>query len=295
MKDYLLRAIAREANIRALACVSTGLVSEACKRHRASPTACAALGRALTGGALMAALLKEGQRVALKFEGNGPVGKIIVEAESSGHVRGYVSNPWVEIEPREGKLDVAGAVGKSGTLLVIKDLGLRDPYNGMVPLYSGEVAEDLAYYFTESEQIPSAVGLGVFVNNEGMVRAAGGFLLQSFPPRNHRLIEKLIQKIEKMPTVTEILREGKGPSDILNIIFQGIPYDLLEEKEIAFKCNCSRERVEAALISLGMEELERLVVEEGGAQVKCEFCKALYEFDEKDLKALQDEVIRKVH
>ena len=294
MKDYLLRAIAREANIRALACVSTGLVSEACKRHHASPTACAALGRALTGGALMAALLKEGQRVALKFEGNGPVGKIIVEAESSGHVRGYVSNPWVEIEPREGKLDVAGAVGKSGTLLVIKDLGLRDPYNGMVPLYSGEVAEDLAYYFTESEQIPSAVGLGVFVNNEGMVRAAGGFLLQSFPPRNHRLIEKLIQKIEKMPTVTEILREGKGPSDILNIIFQGIPYDLLEEKEIAFKCNCSRERVEAALISLGMEELERLVVEEGGAQVKCEFCKALYEFDEKDLKALQDEV-RKVH
>ena len=243
----------------------------------------------------MAALLKEGQRVALKFEGNGPVGKIIVEAESSGHVRGYVSNPWVEIEPREGKLDVAGAVGKSGTLLVIKDLGLRDPYNGMVPLYSGEVAEDLAYYFTESEQIPSAVGLGVFVNNEGLVRAAGGFLLQSFPPRNHRLIEKLVQKIEKMPTVTEILREGKGPSDILNIIFQGIPYDLLEEKEIAFKCNCSRERVEAALISLGMEELERLVVEEGGAQVKCEFCKALYEFDEKDLKALQDEVIRKVH
>lgn len=295
MKDYLLRAIAREANIRALACVSTGLVSEACKRHHASPTACAALGRALTGGALMAALLKEGQRVALKFEGNGPVGKIIVEAESSGHVRGYVSNPWVEIEPREGKLDVAGAVGKSGTLLVIKDLGLRDPYNGMVPLYSGEVAEDLAYYFTESEQIPSAVGLGVFVNNEGLVRAAGGFLLQSFPPRNHRLIEKLVQKIEKMPTVTEILREGKGPSDILNIIFEGIPYDLLEEKEIAFKCNCSRERVEAALISLGMEELERLVVEEGGAQVKCEFCKALYEFDEKDLKALQDEVIRKVH
>ncbi len=294
-KDYLVRAIAREANIRALACVSTGLVEEACARHQASPTACAALGRALTGGALMGALLKDGQRLALKFEGDGPIGKIIVEADSSGHVRGYVANPKIDMELRDGKLDVARAVGKSGTLTVIKDLGLKEPYSGMVPLYSGEIAEDLAYYFTESEQIPSAVGLGVFVNTEGVVRAAGGFLIQSFPPRDDRLIEKLITKIGEMPMVTEILREGKGPVDILDIIFEGTPYDLLEEKEIAFKCNCSKERVEAALISLGAEELKRLMMEDGGADVKCEFCRTVYEFDEEDLQTLLDEISRKIH
>ncbi len=289
-QDYLVRAIARETNIRALACISTGLVHEACLRHQTSPTASAALGRALTGGTLMGALLKTGQRVGIRFDGDGPIGKIIVEADSNGEVRGYVSNPSVELKLRHGKLDVARAVGKSGTLEVIKDLGLKEPYRGMVPIYTGEIAEDLAYYFAESEQIPSAVGLGVFVNMEGQVRAAGGFLVQSFPPRNEDIIERLIDRIGNMTSVTDLLREGKRPEDILATIFEGIPYDLLEKREIAYKCNCSRERVEAALISLGPEEISNLLMEKGGVDVKCEFCRAVYEFSTEDLNRILLEI-----
>lgn len=290
MEDYLVRVIARHANVRGLACVSTRLVGQACERHGTYPTACAALGRALTGGALMGALLKTGQRVALKFEGNGPLGKMIVEADSNGAVRGYVRAPDVHLPPKEGKLDVAGALGKAGLLTVVKDIGLKEPYSGVVQLQTSEIAEDLAYYFAESEQIPSAVGLGVFVDPEG-VTAAGGFLVQSFPPYDEGTVEKLISRIEEMPSITEALKSGDSPEDLLASIFSGVPFDTLEKRAIAFRCSCSRERVEEALAALGRDQIASLVEEQGGAEVQCEFCRERYVFAEDDLERL----IREIH
>lgn len=285
-KDHLVRAITREANIRGLACVTTRLVDEACKRQGAYPTACAALGRALTGGALMGALLKTGQRVALRFEGDGPLKKILAEADSDGAVRGLVRVPQVDLPLKAGKLDVAGALGSSGLLIVTKDLRLKEPYTGMVNLSSGEIAEDLAHYLTESEQIPSAVGLGVYVDAGGTVTAAGGFLLQSFPPYNYEAVDAIIKRIETLPPITDQFRGGGTPKSMLASLFGDIPHDVLEEREVYFRCSCSRERVESALVSLGRAELEKLVDEQGETDVRCEFCLETYHLTREDLLRL---------
>jgi molecular chaperone Hsp33 len=290
LEDYLVRIIARETNVRALACASTHLVHQACSRHGALPTACAALGRALSGGALMGALLKKGQRVALKFEGNGPLRKIIVEAESDGAVRGYVQVPEVHLPPRNGKLDVAGALGKAGLLTVVKDLGLKTPYTGVVQLQTGEIGDDLAHYLTESEQIPSAVGLGVFVEPGAGVTAAGGFLIQSFPPYDGEAVDRLIERIETMPPITQSLRDGRSPEDLLETIFSDVPFDTLEKRPLVFRCSCSRERVEGALVSLGREQLDSLIRDENGAEVNCEFCRERYLFTGEELKRILDEI-----
>jgi len=286
VKDYLVRIIAKNANVRALACVTTELVREACRRHEASPTASAALGRVLTGAALLGALLKSRQRVVIRFDSNGPLKKIIAEATSSGEVRGYAAHPEVNLPLKDGKLDVAGAIGKEGTLTVIKDLRLREPYTGMVRIYTGEVAEDLAYYLTESEQIPSAVGLGVFVDPDGRVSAAGGFLIQSFPPQDPKLIEKLIARIDKMPNLAELFRDGKTPEQLLKDIFREVPFEILERRELVYKCSCSKERVEQALLSLGKDEIKRLIEKQGGAKAKCEFCREVYLFDKDELQEI---------
>ena len=289
MEDYLVRIIAKDANVRALACVSSRLVGEACRRHGALPTACAALGRALTGGALMGALLKTGQRVALKFEGNGPLKRIIVEAESNGEVRGYVRVPGIHLPPKAGKLDVGGALGRTGLLTVIKDLRLKELYTGVVQLQTGEIGDDLAFYLRESEQIPSAVGLGVFIEPAG-VSAAGGFLIQSFPPYDEEMVDRVIEEINGMPPVTQLLRDGRTPEEILDLLFSGIPYEILEKRALAFRCSCSRERVEEALVSLGKKELADLLSEQGKADVMCEFCKENYTFSREDLERLMREI-----
>lgn len=290
MKDYLVRIITKAGNIRALACVTTSLVDEASRRHGTLPTASAALGRALTGGALMGAMLKTGQRVALKFEGNGPLKRIIVEADSNGAVRGYVGAPDVFLVREDGKLDVAGALGKAGFLTVTKDLGLKEPYKGMVQLYTSEIAEDLAYYMTESEQIPSAVGLGVYVEPDRTVSAAGGFLIQAFPPQDEEMIDKLMERIGELPPVTQLLREGKKPEDILEILFSGIPYDTLEKRSLAFRCSCNRDKIERVLISLGRDELAGMIEKQGRAEVRCEFCREVYIFTLDELKILLGEM-----
>jgi molecular chaperone Hsp33 len=284
--DYLVRTITKDGSIRALACVTTHLVDEACRRHGTYPTASAAMGRALTGGALMGALLKSGQRVALKFEGNGPLKKIVAEAESNGLVRGYVGEPTVSLPPRGRKLDVAGAVGKEGFLTVTKDLRMKEPYTGIVRLYSGEIAEDLAFYLVESEQIPSAVGLGVFVEPDGNVAVAGGFLIQSLPPANDDIIDKLAGHIKDLPPITELLRGGKTPEDLLELIFADIPFITLEKYVLAFRCSCSRERVEKALISLGREELASLLEQHEETEITCEFCHENYVFNREELERL---------
>lgn len=284
--DYLVRVITRDGSIRALACVTTDLVGEACRRHGTWPTASAALGRAMTGGALMGALVKTGQRVALRFEGNGPLKKIIVEADANGAVRGCVGDPEVNPLREDGKLDVAAAIGHAGLLTVTKDLGLKEPYTGTVLLYSSEIAEDLAYYLTDSEQVPSAVGLGVYVEPDGAVSAAGGFLIQSLPPYNDETVDRLMERIAAMPSVTELLRQGKNPEGLLEDLFEGIPCDTLEKRALAYVCSCSRERVERALISLGRDDLSSLLAEQGETEVTCEFCRERHHFGRADLERI---------
>ena len=267
MADYLVRTLTKDGSIRGLAAVTTGLVEEARQRHGVYPTAAAALGRALTGGALLGALLKTGQRVALKFEGDGPLKKIIVEAESNGAVRGYVAEPQVHLPPKNGKLDVAGALGRTGLLTVSKDLRLKEPYRGIVQLVSGEIAEDLAFYLAESEQVPSALALGVYVETDGRVDAAGGFLIQTMPPVQEEVLDRLIGRIRQLPSVTDLLRAGKSPEDLLADISTGLPYTILEKYALAWQCSCSRERVEKALITLGPEELADLAATETAATI----------------------------
>ncbi len=286
MSDYLVRIITKSGSVRALACVTTDLVAEGCRRHGTLPTSSAALGRALTGGVLFGALLKTGQRVALRFEGNGPLKKIVVEAESNGAVAGYVGVPEVDLPDREGKLDVAGALGQAGFLTVTKDLGLKEPYKGMVQLYTSEIAEDLAYYLTSSEQIPSAVGLGVQVATDGSIAAAGGFLIQALPPHDESTVDLLMERIGKLPRLSELIAGGLTPEDLLERLFAGIPYDTLEKRSLAFRCSCSREKVERALISMGEEELRRYIAEQGEASVTCEFCGENYRFGREELEAL---------
>lgn len=291
MTDHLVRIISKAGNVRGLACVTTGLVADICRRHDTLPTASAALARGLTAGTLMGALLKTGQRVALRFEGIGPLKKIVVEADSDGGVRGYVGEPRVQLlRLADGGLDVASALGKAGLLTVVKDLGLKDPYRGTVELYSSEIASDLAYYLVESEQIPSAVGLGEYVDTNGTITAAGGFLIQAVPPVDPELVDRLMARIERLPSLSELLRQGKSPEEILDLLFAEVPYDVLEQRELAFTCSCSRERIERVLISLGKQELLSLREEQQGAEVTCEFCGERYRFDAADLNRLMSEI-----
>jgi molecular chaperone Hsp33 len=290
MTDHLVRIIAKSGKVRGLACVTTGLVDEICKRHGTLPTATAALGRALTAGTLMGALLKTGQRVAMRYEGNGPLKKIIVEADSNGSVRGYVGDPHVRLLRPDGKLDVAQGLGRAGFLTVAKDLNLKEPYRGTVQLYSSEIAQDLALYLVESEQIPSAVGLAEFIELDGTVSAAGGFLIQAVPPVDSEVIDELMARIESMPPLSELLHSGKTPEEILEVLFAGIPYETLEKRALGFACSCSRQRIERVLISMGKKELASLREEQHGAEVTCEFCGERYQFTEDDLVHLAAEV-----
>ncbi len=289
MNDYLVRIFTKEGNTRGLACVTTNLVDEACKRHGTFPTASAALGRALTGGALLGALLKTGQRVALRFEGNGPLKRIMVEAESNGAVRGSVEVPQVYLVREDGKLDVAGALGKTGLLAVTKDLGFKEPDKRTVQLCSGEIAEDLAFYLTESEEIPSAVALGVYVEPDQRVSAAGGVLIQALPPKNKKMVDTLVERLGALPPVTQLLREGNNPEQILEILFAGIPYDTLEKRALAFHCSCTSETIERVLISLGREELCRMIAVPDPTEVRCEFCGRRYTFSREELTRLMEE------
>ena len=289
MNDYLVRIFTKEGNIRGLACITTNLVEEARRRHGTFPTASAALGRALTGGALLGALLKTGQRVALTFEGNGPLKRIIVEAESNGAVRGYVEVPDIYLVREDGKLDVAAALGRTGLLTVTKDLGLKELSKSVVRLCSGEIAEDLAFYLTESEQIPSALGLGVYVEPDKHVSAAGGFLIQALPPQHESMLDTLIERLGQLPPVTQLLREGNNPERILERLFAGMPYDTLEKRALAFHCSCTRETIERVLISLGREKLTRMIAEQDTTHVSCEFCGQRHPFSREELTRLMKE------
>ncbi|QEM69937.1 Hsp33 family molecular chaperone HslO [Geobacter sp. FeAm09] len=288
MTDRIVRAMSASGGIRVLAGSVSGLAREICSLQQASATVSVALGRGLAGGALLGAQLKPGQRVALKFEGNGPMRKMIIEAEADGAVRGCVGDPGAEAEPRNGKWNVPGVLGNAGFLTVSKDLGLGgEPYHGMVQLRTSEIGDDLAYYLTDSEQVPSAVGLSASLDEGGAVVLCGGFLVQALPKADSAEIDGMMRRITELPALPALLQEG-GPEAIVERLFGGAAYNLLETREVFFRCGCSRAKVERALLTLGPDELREMGEKEHGADITCEFCRQRYRFDEAELGALAD-------
>ena len=290
MNDYIVRAVAADSQIRAFAAVTTETVETARKNHNTSPVATAALGRLLTGGAMMGVMMKgENDILTLQIKGDGPINGITVTADSKGRVKGYVGNPQVLIPANsKGKLDVSGAVG-NGILNVIKDMGLKEPYSGQVALQTGEIAEDLTYYFAVSEQVPSAVGLGVLMNKDNTVRQAGGFIVQVMPFAEESTIAKLEQNVQKIQSVTTLLEQGHTPESLLEQVLEGFDIEINDTIPTEFYCNCDKNRVEKALISIGRKELNELIQEGKEVELNCHFCNTNYVFSVEELK----EILRK--
>jgi len=288
--DYIVRATAADGQIRAFAATTRETVETARQDHNTSPVATAALGRLLTAGAMMGVMMKgDKDLLTLRIHAGGPLNGITVTADSKGNVKGYVGNPDVVIPAnKKGKLDVAGAVGV-GFMDVIKDLGLKEPYVGQCVLQTSEIAEDLTYYFATSEQVPSSVGLGVLMNKDNTVRQAGGFIIQLLPDATDEMIEKLEKKLATLPYVSDLLDMGKTPEDILQMILGDMELKIMDTVPTEFYCNCTRERVEKALISIGREELEKIIREDKKANLHCHFCGKEYDFTEEELKKLLED------
>lgn len=286
-KDYIVRATAANHQLRAFAVSSRNIVEEARKIHNTSPVATAALGRLLTAGSMMGSMMKgEKDVLTLQIECGGPIGGITVTADSSANVKGYVNNPNVILPPNaQGKLDVSSALGP-GFLNVIKDIGMREPYNGQTHLVSGEIAEDLTYYYATSEQTPSSVGLGVLLDKENFVRQAGGFIIQVMPDTEGEVIDKLEAKLNEVKSVTDMLEKGMTPEDILRYILGDMDVEILETIPTEYKCNCSRERVSRAIASIGKKDLQEMIDEGKPIEVNCQFCGSHYNFDTEQLKEL---------
>ncbi|MFC4767573.1 Hsp33 family molecular chaperone HslO [Effusibacillus consociatus] len=293
MSDYIVRATALEGKLRAFGTITTGLVEELRNRHNATPVATAAMGRAATVGAIMGIMLKGKDRLTIQVKGNGPIGQIVVDANAEGEVRAYCTNPQVDLPLNSiGKLDVAGAVGRDGFLYVIKDLGLKEPYRGSVEIISGELGEDFAYYFTQSEQTPSVVGVGVLVDRDYTVKVAGGFILQLLPGVTDEEISYIEEKLSQIPGVTSLLSEGTTPETILERLIPG-EVKFHEKVPVRFRCSCNRERLEGVLVSLGAEELRSMIEEDQGAELVCSFCKDKYFFSSEQLETLIDQIQQK--
>ena len=287
MNDYIIRATAANDQIRAFAAVTTQMVETAREHHNTSPVATAALGRLLTAGAMMGSMMKgEKDVLTLQIKAGGPLQGITVTADSQGNVKGYVGNPDVCIPANsKGKLDVAGAVGP-GFLNVIKDMGLKEPYSGQVMLQTCEIAEDLTYYFATSEQVPSAVGLGVLMNKNNTVRQAGGFIVQLMPFAEEEVISRLEQNVQKINSVTSLLEEGHTPESLLEKVLEGFDMQINEKTDTRFHCNCTRERVEKALISIGRKELNEMIQEGKPIEMNCHFCNTNYTFTVEEMKEI---------
>ena len=285
MEDKLLIATAKEGEVRIIAAITTKLVNEGVKLHECAPTAAAALGRMLTAGSLMGAMLKdEKDSLTLKIDGGGIAKGVLVTAHSDANVKGYIGNPNAELPPNsKGKLDVSGIVGKNGAFTVIRDLGLREPYVGQVPIYTGEIGDDLAYYFTVSEQVPSAVGLGVLVDTDLSIKAAGGFIIQMMPGHNELTADLITYRLEEIPPISKLLSDGMNIEEILDYIFDGMDLKIVGEMSPEYKCDCTRERVEKALISIGKKDLEELYNDNKTEELRCNFCNKAYNFTHEDI------------
>ena len=286
-QDYIVRATAADHSIRAFAITSKGIVETARQRHNTSPVVTAALGRLLTGAAMMGVVMKgDEDLLTVQIKAGGPMQGMTVTADSHGNVKGYPVVPDVMLPPnKKGKLDVAGAVGV-GIMNVIKDMGLKDPYVGQTVLQTSEIAEDLTYYFATSEQVPSSVGLGVLMNKDNTVKQAGGFIIQLMPFTDEKIIDALEKKIAEISSVTELLEEGHTPESLLEYILGDFDLEISEKTDAAFSCNCSKERVKKAIISIGKKDLQEMIDDGEPIEVKCHFCNTAYTFSIEELKEI---------
>ena len=287
MSDYIVRATAANAQIRAFAATTREMTENARQIHDSSPVITAALGRLMTAGAMMGSMLKgEKDLLTLQVRGDGPVGGLTVTADSSAHVKGYAVEPQVILPANAlGKLDVGGAVG-SGVLRVIKDLGLKEPYVGQTALQTGEIAEDLTYYFAASEQVPSSVGLGVLMNKNNTVKQAGGFIVQLMPFAEDAVIEKLEENLKNISSVTSMLEAGNSPEDIIHILLEGLEPEILDTIPTSYHCDCHKERVARAIISIGKKDLQEMIDDGKEIEVNCQFCGKKYTFSVDELKEM---------
>ncbi len=290
--DKLVRAITKDGSVKAVAAVTKDLTEQVRNIHKTLPVATAALGRALAAASMMGnALKEENASLTLQIKGGGPLGTVLAVSDHLGNVRGYVQNPQVNVPLREdGKLDVGRAVGADGTLTVIKDIGLKEPYIGSVGLLGGEIAEDLAAYFVESEQIPTACALGVLIDRDQSVKAAGGYIIQLLPGAGKDVIAKVEGGVMAAGAVTALLDRDPDPEALLRTVLSDFEVEILETAPIEYKCYCSRDRVERALISMGVAELEDLLAEQGGCELGCQFCDKVYRFTDKELQAIIDQM-----
>ncbi len=285
MEDHLVIATAKQSTIRIYAALTAGVVEEARKIHETWPTATAAFGRVLTGTLMMGVMNDNLKRLTVSVSGNGPIGRILAVSNERGQVKGEIDNPRVDLKPnRLGKLDVGGGIG-SGEMMVLKDLGLKDPYQGVVPLQNGEIAEDFAYYFTKSEQTPSAVALGVLVNPDGTVQTAGGLIVQLLPGSTEATVSALEQKLHDMPRLTEMLAEGISPAELISRIAPDPEtVKILERLNVRYCCDCSWDRFRGPLLSLDPGEIGNILQEQGRIEVRCHFCNKIYHYQESQLK-----------
>ena len=286
--DQIIRMIAKDAPVKASAISARDLVERARNIHTLLPVATAALGRTLMGASMMGDALKEEKgALTLQIKGGGPLGTVLAVSDSEGNVRGYVQDPFVELmEKEKGKLDVGAAVGTTGTLTVIKDIGLKEPYVGSIGLFSGEIADDIAMYFVESEQIPTACALGVLVGVDQSVTSAGGYLIQLLPGADESVIEKIEAGVHRVGSVSRAMESGMSAEELLRAVLSDFELEVLETHPVEYRCYCSRERVTRALISMGKDELNSMIEEQGSAELTCQFCDAVYNFSEEELKDL---------
>lgn len=293
MKDCIVRGASIDGSIRFFSCITTDMVEKARKIHNCSPVSIAALGRMLTAASMMGIMLKSDKdSMTLQINGKGPAGSIVVISDNTGNTRGYIANPNVKFMQREdGKLDVGGAVGIDGVLTVIKDMGMKEPYVGQIPIVSGEIGDDISSYFAVSEQTPSAVGLGVLVEVDGHAAASGGFIIQLMPEADEAVISKLEDRLGSIKSVTDMISLGLSAEGMIKYILEDIEYKVFDEKHIAYQCNCTRERMERALISLGKKELEELIQQQESAELVCHFCNNKYSFNKEELTELLNKAI----
>ena len=286
MKDYIVRATAANGQVRVFAATTREVVETAREHHNTSPVATAALGRLLTAGAMMGSMMKnDTDMLTIQIRGDGPLGGITVTADSHANVKGYVNNPDVVLPPKNGKLDVGGAVG-IGLIQVIKDLGLKEPYSGQTILVTSEIAEDLTYYFANSEQVPSSVGLGVLMEKDNTVKCAGGFIIQMMPFATDETISQIEENLKNVTSVTNLLEQGYTPEQLLETLLGNVGLEITDTIPTQFYCNCSKERVEQAVVSVGKKDIQEMIDEGKPIEVKCFFCNTAYQYTVEELKQI---------
>lgn len=292
MSDKLVKATAKDGQVRIIGAITTELVNKGIDIHKCSPTGAAALGRMLTAGSLMGSMLKsEKDTITIKIDGGGEAKGVLVTAYPEGKVKGYIGNPLVHLPLKQnGKLNVGDAIGKDGNVTIIRDLGLKEPYIGQVPIYSGEIGDDLAYYFTVSEQTPSAVGLGVLVDKDLSIKASGGFIIQMMPDADELVADLVTYRLEEIPSITEFISKGMSIEDILEFIFEGMDLKILESTVPEYVCDCSREKIDRALISIGAKDLKEIYDEGKTEELVCQFCNKKYYYDHDKIGELLEKV-----